>query len=82
MSGGSPAAPLLDGLFATIQITGIQADRDRMVRGDQGVGKPDKPRLLGSITRGLIRTAGSDLVEAHVLCLPVRQGELELLWRG
>jgi hypothetical protein len=46
---------------------------------DQGVGEPDKPGLLLSITRGLVRTGRRDLVEANVLLLPVGQGELELL---
>jgi len=45
--------------------------------GDQSIGETDEPLLLLSITRGLIRTAGSDLVEADMLRLPDRQGELE-----
>ena len=50
-----------------------------MVRGDQRVGEPDEQCLLGGIIWRLIRATGSDLVEANVLRLPVRQWELALL---
>ena len=48
-----------------------------MLTGNQRIGEPDEPELLGSIARGLIRAAEGNLVEADVLRLPVRQGELE-----
>ena len=48
-----------------------------MLACDQGVGETDETELLLSIAWGLIHTAGSDLVEADMLCLPERQGELE-----
>ena len=60
-------------------IADLGVGRDRVLAGDQGVGEPDEASLLLSIARGLIRTAGRDLVEADVLLLPVRQRELELL---
>lgn len=49
-----------------------------MLARGQGVGETDEARLLLSIARGLIRTAGGDLVEADMLRLPVRQREPEL----
>jgi hypothetical protein len=48
-----------------------------MLAGDQRIGEPDEPELLGSIARGLIGAAEGNLVEADVLRLPVRQGELK-----
>ena len=50
-----------------------------MAACDQGVGETDEPGLFLRITRGLIRAAGRDLVEADELLLPIRQGELALL---
>ena len=50
-----------------------------MAAGGERIGETDELRLLGSITRGLIRTAGGDLMEADMLRLPDGQGELEAL---
>ena len=60
-------------------VADVGVGRDRVLARDQGVGEPDKPGLLLGITRGLVRTGRSDLVEANVLRLPVRQAQLELL---
>ena len=60
-------------------IADLGSGRDRVAAGDQGVGEPDELGLLGSIARGVIRTAGRDLVEVDLLRLPERQGELETL---
>src|SRR5215212_10098992 len=58
-------------------VADLGVGRDRVAAGDQGVGETDEAGLLLGIARGLIRTARSDLVEADVLRLPDRQGELE-----
>ena len=58
-------------------VVDLSVGRDGMLAGDQRIGEPDEPELLGSIARGLIRAAGSDLEEADMLRLPVRQRELE-----
>ena len=50
-----------------------------MAAGDQGVGETDEPCLLYGIARRFIGTTWSDLVEADMLRLPVKQGELEVL---
>ena len=60
-------------------VADVGVGRDRVLARDQGVGEPDKPGLLLTIMRELVRTGRRDLVEANVLRLPVRQGELELL---
>ena len=51
--------------------------RDRMLAGNQRIGKTDETELLVSIARGLIRAAGRDFEEAEMLGLPVRQRKLE-----
>ena len=60
-------------------IADLGVRRDRVAAGNQGVGKTDEPDLLLSITRRFIGTARRDLVEADMLRLPVKQGELEIL---
>lgn len=59
-------------------IVDLGVGRDRVAARDQGVGEPDERRLFGSITRGLIRTAGENLVETDLLRPPVGERELEL----
>ena len=58
-------------------IADLGVGRDRVFARGQGVGEADESDLLLSIERGLIDTAGRDLVEADMLRLPVRQRELE-----
>ena len=60
-------------------VADVGVGRDRVLARDQGVGEPDKPGLLLSITRGLVRTGRRDLAEANVLLLPVGEEKLELL---
>ena len=48
-----------------------------MLAGDQRVGETDELALLLSIARGLVRASASDVEEADMLRLPVRQRELK-----
>jgi len=50
---------------------------DRLATGDERIGEADEPRLLGAITRGLIRTVGGHLMETDMVRLPDGQRELE-----
>ncbi len=60
-------------------VADLGVGRDRVATGDERIGETDEPRLLGGITRGLIRTAGGDLMGTDMLRLPVGQRELEAL---
>ena len=58
-------------------VVDLGVGRDRMLAGNQRIGETDETELLLGIARGLVRAAGSDLKEADVLRLPVREGKLK-----
>ncbi len=60
-------------------ITNLGVGRDRVATGDERISEADESRLLVGVARGLIRTAGGDLMEADMLRLPDGQRELEAL---
>jgi len=76
---GSPLANLAS-YGATLPpslIADLGVGGDRVLARDQSVGETDESGLLLGIARGFIRPAGRDLMEANMLRLPDRQGELE-----
>ena len=60
-------------------VADLGVGRDRVATGGERISETDETRLLVGVARGLIRTAGGDLVETDMLRLPNWQRELEAL---